>query len=86
MDPAALRREYEAKSAENVGDEKLLAHMKKIIISAPSGMLSCGHACSFAVTAYTHTLFVGAYTTATSHHTTCYHIECDDKHVREETE
>lgn len=51
VDPAALRKEYETKSAENVSDAELLAHMKKLIISAPSGMPSFGRPRSFAVTA-----------------------------------
>lgn len=37
QDPSALRREYEALAAKNVGDEELLKHMKKLIISPPAG-------------------------------------------------
>ncbi|CAN0151084.1 unnamed protein product, partial [Ectocarpus fasciculatus] len=33
VDPAALRKEYEAMAAKDVGDEELLNHMKKLIIS-----------------------------------------------------
>lgn len=40
IDPSAMRREYEKKSAESVSDEELLLHMKKFIISAPSGIHS----------------------------------------------
>ncbi|CAN0542019.1 unnamed protein product, partial [Ectocarpus sp. 12 AP-2014] len=36
VDPAALRKEYEAMAAKDVGDEELLNHMKKLIISPQS--------------------------------------------------
>lgn len=35
--PSELRREYEALAAKNVGDQELLNHMKKLIISPPAG-------------------------------------------------
>ncbi|CAM9988679.1 unnamed protein product [Ectocarpus sp. 8 AP-2014] len=37
VDPAALRKEYEAMAAKDVGDEELLNHMKKLIISPQTG-------------------------------------------------
>lgn len=36
-DPSQLRREYEALAAKNVGDQELLDHMKKLIVSPPAG-------------------------------------------------
>lgn len=41
-DPSKLRREYEALAAKNVGDQELLDHMKKLIISPPAGALIVG--------------------------------------------
>lgn len=37
IDPSQLRREYEALAAKNVGDQELLDHMKKLIVSPPAG-------------------------------------------------
>lgn len=41
-DPSQLRREYEALAAKNVGDQELLDHMKKLIISPPAGEHTMG--------------------------------------------
>lgn len=37
VDASALRKEYETLAAKNVSDEELLSHMKKLIVSPPTG-------------------------------------------------
>lgn len=37
VDASVLRKEYETLAANNVSDEELLNHMKKLIISPPTG-------------------------------------------------
>ncbi|CAB1105023.1 unnamed protein product [Ectocarpus sp. CCAP 1310/34] len=44
VDPAVLRKEYEAMAAKEVGDEELLNHMKKLIISPQSGQRRASNA------------------------------------------
>lgn len=47
VDPAALRKEYEAMAAKDVGDEELLNHMKKLIISPQTGgCIVCEQPCT----------------------------------------